>query len=279
MKLLPSREFLSTRKGPLLALCLPVICSCLMGWSGSRPQPMANVPELPGLSFDQYLVDLREVVPTEEIFGYFGFRNTSPHTVTITSMEPSCGCLTPQLHKEKKVYEPGETGSFKLRIKTALQKPGFKEFTVKVHYTDSQPRTREVFLRAIFPDKQIYVRPMSLTFHQLGTLPVDQEIIVTDLRPAPADVIGATCTSDFVQLQILEPTTSKTGARQQRIRVTVTGAVPTGRHVASIQVFTNDERFHDLKVPIQIFGPPKTERRHAVANRTIGPQAIGPIRR
>lgn len=279
MKLLPSHEFLSSRRGPLLALCVPIICSCLMGLKGSQPQPMVNVPELPGLAFDQYLVDLREVAPTEEIFGYFGFRNTSPNTVTITSLEPSCGCLSPHLQNEKRVYAPGESGNFKLRIKTALQKPGFKEFNVKVHYTDTQPRTCEVFLRAIFPDKQIYVRPMSLTFHQIGTSPVDQEIIVTDLRPTPADVIGATSTTEFIKLEVLDPTTSKTGARQQRVRVTVPGAVPSGRHVATIQIFTNDERFHDLKVPIQIFGPPKPEKRHSLATRPIGPQAIGPIRR
>src|SRR5262249_19815746 len=151
---------------------------------------LANVPDLTCLAFDQYLVDLREVTPTEEVFAYFGFRNTGSHRVTFNSLEPSCGCLTPQFKNDKTVYEPGEAGYFKLRIKTVLQRPGFKEFSVKVNYTDTQSRSCDVFLQAVFPDKQIYVRPMSLTFHQIGSSPVDQELIVTDLRTNPADIIG-----------------------------------------------------------------------------------------
>ena len=264
---------LKSRRGPLFAVCLPVLMALVMSFAGARPQTMASVPELPGLAFDQYLVDLREVAPTEEIFGYFGFKNTSPHTVTITSLEPSCGCMLPQL--KKKVYEPGESGEFLLRIKTAMQRPGPKEFFVKVHYTDSQPRTCDVYLRAVFPVEQIYVRPMSLTFHQLGSSPVDQEIIVTDLRKTPAEIIGVESSSDFVKLEILKPTTTKTGAMQQRVRVTVPGSVPSGRQMASIKIFTDDERFYELKVPVQIFG----QERHATPLRMAGPQPMGPVRR
>lgn len=264
---------LRSRRGPVLVLCVPLILALVMSFSGPQPQSMANVPELPGLAFDQYLVDLREVAPTEEIFGYFGFKNTSSHTVTITSLEPSCGCMLPQL--KKKVYNPGESGEFLLRIKTAMQRPGPKEFFVKVHYTDSQPRTRDVFLRAVFPQEQIYVRPMSLTFHQLGTSPVDQEIIVTDLRKTPAEIIGVESSSDFINVEVLKTTTTKTGAQQQRVRVTVPGSVPAGRQMATIKIFTNDERFYELKVPVQIFGM----ERHAAPLRMAGPQPLGPARR
>ena len=262
-----------TRRGPLLVLSLPLLMALAMNCLGAHPQSMADVPELPGLVFDQYLVDLHEVAPTEEIFGYFRFKNTSPQTLTITSLEPSCGCMSPQL--KKKVYKPGESGEFLLRIKTAMQRPGLKEFFVKVHYTDSQPRTRDVFLRAVFPTQQIYVRPMSLTFHQLGTSPVDQEIVVTDLRSTPAEIIGVESSSDFVHVEILQPTTTKSGAQQQRVRVTVPGSVPSGRQLATIKIFTNDERFFELNVPVQVFG---LERRTAPL-RIVGPLPSGPVRR
>ncbi len=264
---------LGGRRGPLLVLCLPVLLAIAASLVGPRPQSMANIPVIEGLSFDQYLVDLREVAPTEEIFGTFFFKNTCPHEVTITKLEPSCGCMQPQM--SQKVYQPGETGRFLLRIKTALQHPGRKEFNVKVHYTDPQPRTREVHLRAVFPEAQIYVKPMSLTFHQIGTSPVDQEIIVTDLRKTPADIIGVQSTSDLVQLEILEPLTTKTGARQQRVRVTIPGAVPTGRHQATVKIFTNDDKFHELKVPIQVFGQDK----QSLVPRMAGPLPMGPVRR
>lgn len=273
MKTSPASKFLEGRRGPFLALCVPLLCSCVMALVGSRPQAVANLPELPGLAFDQYLVDLREVAATDEVFAYFGFRNTSPNPITITSLVPSCGCLSPRI--KKNIYRPGENGEFLLRVKTALQQPGFKEFTVQVNYTDSKPRTREVYLRAVFPEKQIYVRPMSLSFHQLGTSPVSQEFVVTDLRENPADVIAVTSSSDLVELQVLDPVTTKTDAREQRIRVTVPGAIPSGRHEAIITIYTNDGKFKELQAPIQLFGP----ERFRVTQRQMGPQPVGPVRR
>ncbi len=255
--------------GPLLVTSLPVVMAFAMTFMGSRPQVMGNVPELPGLSFDQYLVDLREVAPTEEIFAVFDFKNTGANTITVNSLVPSCGCLSPRM--EKMVYKPGENGSFLLRIKTALQRPGPKEFSVKVNYTDTQPRSREVYLKAVFPAEQIYVKPMSLTFHQLGSSPVSQEIIVTDLRTTPAEIIGVESSSDFMNVEVLGVTTAKSGAQQQRVRVTVPGSVPSGKQTATIKIFTNDERFYELKVPVQIFGLP----RHTSPLRMAGPQPLG----
>ena len=260
-------------RGPLLLLCAPVLWAFVALMHGPQAQTMANIPELPGLAFDQYLVDLREVAPTEEIFANFEFRNTSKQTVNITSLVPSCGCMQPQLKKTS--YAPGESGYFLLRIKTALQRPGPKEFNVKVNFTDTQPRTRMVYLRAVFPTQQIYVRPMSLTFHQLGTSEVYQEIIVTDLRKTPAEIIGVESSTDFVKLEVLPAATTKTGARKQHIRITVPGAVPAGRQLGTIKIFTNDDKFHEMKVPIQIFG----QERHTSNLRFAGPQPDSAVRR
>lgn len=273
MRLLAWPGIAGSLRGPFLLLCAPVLWAFIAVIHGPQPQTMANIPELPGLAFDQYLVDLREVAPTEEIFANFEFRNTSQHTVNITSLVPSCGCMQPQL--KKTTYEPGESGYFLLRIKTALQQPGPKEFNVKVNYTDTQPRSRVVYLRATFPTQQIYVRPMSLTFHQLGTSEVYQEIIVTDLRKSPAEIIGVESSSDFVNVEVLPASTTKTGARKQHIRVTVPGAVPAGRQMGTIKIFTNDDRFHEMKVPIQVFGP----ERQTSHLRFAGPQPQGTVRR
>lgn len=264
---------LKSGRGSVLVTCLPMLMAVAMTVVGSQPQAMANIPALPGLSFDQYLVDLREVAPTEEVFAVFDFKNSGAETITINSLVPSCGCMSPRM--EKMVYKPGENGSFLLRIKTALQRPGPKEFSVKVNYTDSQPRTREVFLKAVFPTEQIYVKPMSLTFHQLGSSPVSQEIVVTDLRTTPAEIIGVESSSDFLNVEILDATTAKSGAQQQRVRVTVPGSVPSGKQMATIKIFTNDERFYELKVPVQILGLP----RHTPPLRMAGPQPVGGVGR
>ena len=264
---------LKTGRGPLLVTSLPVLLAFAMMFLGTGPQMMANIPELPGLAFDQYLVDLREVAPTEEVFANFDYKNTSPHTVTINSLVPSCGCLSPRL--DKKVLKPGQSGYFLLRIKTALQQPGPKEFSVKVNYTDSKPRTCDVYLKVVFPAEQIYVKPMSLTFAQLGTSPIGQDLVVTDVRKTPAEILGVESSSEFLSVEVLRPTTTKTGAQQQIVRVTVPGAVPSKKQMATLKIFTNDERFYEIKVPVQIFG----QGRHTTPLRLAGPQPDGGVRR
>lgn len=264
--------FLISRPIVMLALLVPMAWSCYACGSAAVPRALDSTPTIAGLAFDQYYVNLREVTPSEEVYAYFSFRNVGQVPLTIHKLVPSCGCLLPQM--KKKDYRPGEAGEFLLRIRTTAQQPGPKEFQVTAHYTDTEPRTREVTLRVVFPEEQIYVRPMSLSVHQFGTSPVEQEVIVTDLRSSPANVLGVKSSSDLVQLSVMKPTQSAAGARVQRIRVTIPGPIPAGRHTAIVKIYTDDASFQEMKIPIQIFGPEK-----AGTQRIAGPQPLGPVRR
>jgi len=233
-----------------LVLLLPCLGGTLAwGWSSS-PQPMVAVPNLPTLAFDQYLVDLREVLPSDEIRAHFVFTNTGTKPLKITKLEPSCGCLQPQLRKDS--LEPGEMGAFMLRVKTALQQPGPKTFTVRVLYNDSEPREETVELRVVFPMQQVYVRPMSLTFHQNSESPVSQEIVLTDLRSDSVSLLGVKTTSDYLTAEILTEDKSPEGATYCKVRVTVSGDVPVGRHQGQVVLVTDDLQFHELAVPVRI---------------------------
>ncbi|MDB5389645.1 MAG: hypothetical protein JWM11_5291 [Planctomycetaceae bacterium] len=267
------RKLLVSRSTPLLALCLPVVWSLVACLCEAKPQAMSDVPSIPSLAFEQYYVNLREVAASEEVYAYFSFCNVGDVTLTIDQLQPSCGCLLPQM--KKKVYQPGEEGEFLLRIRTTAQQPGPKEFTVKVHYTDTQPRFREVFLRVVFPQEQLYARPMSLAVHQLGSSPVEQEIVVTDLRKSPAGILGVSTTSDLVQAAVLSPTTSPTGAKLQRIKVTVPGPIPSGRQLVMVKIYTDDEKIHEIKVPMQVYGPDK----NSGTQRLAKPPLMGPVYR
>lgn len=273
MSALKNSESWADRRGPVAAICLPLLCASLVWLMGSRPQTLANVPELPALAFSQYMVDLREVAPTEEVFASFDFRNNSSHPVTITKLEPSCGCLQPQLRKKE--FKPGEAGNFLLRVKTALQKPGFKEFMVTVHYTDPKPRTRDVFLRVTFPEQQIYLTPRAITFSPgSSAASTETEITMTDLRANSAEILGARCSLEGIQLKVLKPVTTNQGSRQQMVRLTLSGAVPSRRQVGQVTIYTNDGKFHELKVPIQILGASRQP-----TARQMGPQEWSSVRR
>ncbi|HVW02638.1 MAG TPA: DUF1573 domain-containing protein [Planctomycetaceae bacterium] len=248
------------------AILIPALFSVAAVAIGPRAQAIANVPELPALAFDQYLVDLREVPPTDEVFGRFGFVNAGFHDVHISELVPSCGCLQPRM--QKRDYKPGESGEFLLRVATANQESGPKEYRVKVKYTDPEPREREVVFKVILPKDQVFVRPRALMIYQNNSAPTAQELVVTDLRASPFKLESIRSTSDFVKVELLPEETARTGdPRHMKARVTVQGQIPPGKHQAIVSLITNDPSYPEIRVPVMVMGP----KVGAIAEKTREP--------
>ena len=122
------RPFQSRLRRVLLAvLRFPFWLSLSAFVSGPAPREIAGLPTLPGLVFDQYLVDFPEIEPREEVIARFAFKNVGKQKLKIKKLVPSCGCLQPQLRKFE--FNPGETGYFHVRVQTANQNPGTKSTT------------------------------------------------------------------------------------------------------------------------------------------------------
>lgn len=218
----------------------------------SAPRPM-ELPERPGLAFDQYLVDLGQIEPSPEAVARFGFANSGKTPIRITKWEPSCGCLKPTLRKTD--YLPFESGSFSLRVRTAGETPGPHEYRLKVFYEDPQPREANLTFRVTIPEQQVFVRPRALAIYQNGKQETSHDVTVFDLREPGVTVLATRSSSEFVRAEPLEATRSPEGERSQKVRVTVTADVPKGIHWATVTLFTDDSQFPELVVPIQILGP------------------------
>lgn len=226
---------------------------------GHSPQPLAREPQRPALAFEQYMVDLGEVSPTEEVFARFRFTNIGSSTVTIREWVPSCGCLNPQLGKQ--VYEPHESGEFRLRVQTANELPGAREYTLTVKYDDVQPREARLVFRVVLPQDQVIVRPPALIFYQWSDKPTIQDITVTDRRAQPLEVEGVRCSSKAVDVQVGERERDEFGHYRTKVRVTVPGNIPAGRFQAQVTIFTSDPAYHELRVPLIVNSSPGTGRR------------------
>ena len=266
---MPKANSLGERMLALLltaCLALPLVLAWVAHARGHAPRELAETPARPGLAFDQYMVDLREVPPSETVFARFGFRNTGTQPVHISTLVPSCGCLQPRL--SKKTYAPGEDGEFLLRVLTANQDPGQKDYRVVCRYEDPQPREQELIFRVKLPANQVFVRPRALAFYQQASAePTVQELTVTDLRSNPLEVQGASCDSPLVSFEVLPAETVENGARNQRIRITVQGNVPPGRHRTVVKCFTSDSTYHELQVPLWIEGPSTATAARSAAKR------------
>ncbi len=248
----------------LLPLCWAIIAHA----AGTTLQPVSVVSPKSNLSFSQYLVDKGRVDPAALENAQFRFVNSGSEPLTITRLSASCGCLQPVVYLGKQQFRPdeqkrmsltvppGARGVILLRVQTANQLPGAKEYYVTVESQDQAPRFTELTFRMQLPKQGLSVQPRALAFSQRSGIATEHEITVTDRR-AGSDLIikEATCASDLVDVELGPPQDDEQGVRTFGIQLKVAGVVPPGSHVTVVRIFTDDERYPELRVPIRIDGP------------------------
>jgi hypothetical protein len=235
-----------------LLLGLPLLWAACGWFAGGRPAPVTAAADRPALAFEQYLVDYGEISATDEVKVHFGFRNNGKAAVQVTGLVPSCGCMQPKL--DQREYQPGESGRFLLRVQTANQGEGAKEYHVTVKYHDPLPREVDLLFRLVLPDSRVFVKPRALAFYVLGSKPVTQEVEIIDRRPEHLAIDLVECAPDLADIEILEETLDESGAWRGRVRVTVPGNAPDGRHQALLKVHTTDATYPTLRVPLVVYG-------------------------
>ena len=243
---------LLTHKLLAAGIAIPFLAAIFAHAAGSRPRPVAAPPVRPALAFDQYVVNLGHVAPSEEVFAHFDFTNRGGAPVEITGLVPSCGCLQPQM--KKKVYRPGESGSFSVHVQTANEKPGLKEYHIAVNYTDPEPRHVDVFFRVELPDNQVTVRPRALAFYQFGDQPTSREIEIIDRRSRPLAIKHVECSGRIAHIAMEGSEVDDSGHWHGHLRITVPGNLPPGRTESIVRIVTDDKDYRVLRVPLVIEG-------------------------
>jgi hypothetical protein len=248
-----ARSVRLARSVPAALISIPILWGIVAHALGSAPRPMAAAPRKPALAFAQRLVDLGLVSPREEVPAYFDFTNRGKETVTIKELVPSCGCLQPELRK--KTYRPGESGHFVLRVQTANQVAGDKEYKVAVHYEDPQPQVAEVVFRVKLPENQVFIRPRVLEVH-LASQSHTQEIEIIDRRDAPLKIVKAECPrSQIVRVRPGELTMDENGHVHHHLTATIFPSPGEGTINTVIRIFTDDPEYKSLRVPLKIHMP------------------------
>jgi hypothetical protein len=242
------------RRLPIAGMAIPFLFAVAAQVVGPQPRPIAAAPARPSLAFDQYLVDLGAVGPSEEVFAHFDFTNRGPATIANVQLVPSCGCLQPRLNKAS--YEPGESGHFMVRVQTANEAAGQKEYSVAVKYADPEPRETIVVFRVVLPENQIFVAPRALVLFQEGgsSLP-PQEIEITDRRGGHLNITRVDCTRDVARVELAGSEIDVNGNWHGHLKVTLPAKLPPGRVDAMIRIFTDDPDYHMLRVPLILQGP------------------------
>ena len=260
-------------KALLFAAALtPFFCAVLAHAVGASPQKPVPGEQPAPLVFERYQVNLHEVPPLPILEATFRFTNHSGRTVTIKELKPSCGCLNPRL--EKRVYQPGESGRFSVRVETAGEKPGPKEYTIDVICDAPRPRQVQLTFKFILPEKKVVITPRALIFYQLGGGATEREIVISDFRDNPLKITGVSSKSEFVSARVTQAGTTEFGHYEARLSVKVAGVVPPGKQETLLELKTDDPTYPLLRVPLWIHGLDKQRSPSATQKRAVDAQRL-----
>jgi hypothetical protein len=231
------------------AAALPFLASLGFCSVSRTPRKSTGVVDRPSLIFDQYFVNLSELHNAARVEAWYHFKNTGKTPARITNLDPSCGCLNPKV--EKREYLPGEECEFSLGVLMTREKPGPHDYFLRIDYQDPKPRSVTVAFKVVVR-REVTVRPSQLMFFQSGTEGAPtQSILISDMRPTPFRVTGATCKSPLVKFQIGPATDDPDAGRETTVFITVEGQVPQQGVKTAVILSTDDP--HYLKIPIPIW--------------------------
>lgn len=211
------------------------------------------VSERPSLRFGEYLVNLGRLPEGARANGVFRFKNDGDSELSIGDLFASCGCLTPIL--EQTTYAPGEAGMFVVRADTAgeaaVAGDTLKEHYVDVPYTtDGEKHVARVHLKFVLPERHVTVEPRSLLVYQFGTQATHREIVVTDHRMPPLNVIAVESRDSAL---MVDEQIAESGTDPQRATIAVTVPATLDRNVETrLIVRTDDPEQPTIQIPIVV---------------------------
>lgn len=249
------RLFKNSSAGSSLLLMLaglPVVLATIVHFTPARIEAVEDPVPPPALVFQQYMIRPYLPEPQAVVSARFQFINRSDRPVEIGHIERSCGCLGQQLRKTR--YEPGERGELMLKVQTANEAPGDKEFYAVVHYTDPHPRTARLTFKFHIPEDKVTVEPKALLFYQFGSDSSSREITIRDHRPQKLKVQEVRCHSPLATVSPVT-VTDREDHREYRFTVVVKGDAPPGQHRSLISIFTDDVSYPQVIVPLYVQGP------------------------
>ncbi len=243
----------------LIILLLPLTVSAAHSLRPPAAPPVSITTDRPALVFESYLADQSRVVAESRpvISVDFHFRNQGREIVTITSLEPSCGCLSPQLSSTQ--IEPGQVGRITLPIRTVNEPAGLREYMVNVYYEDPQPRTVSITWRVQLPEKKLLIEPRVLMI--LGDVVGDEmlPIRISDFRPGRTSTplrITEVLTAPAAIEASVGGQTAGDDVSETTVNVRFSHNLPPGKHRGLITVRTEDPDYPSLHIPV-IAGRPE----------------------
>jgi hypothetical protein len=215
---------------------------------GAMTIGVAAVPARADLHFTEPLATAGVVYAGAPLSHEFTFENEGPETVAILEARASCGCLKPRLGQN--TYRSGDKGSVVLEVNTLSQAPGPHTWAVTLSYrAGNQAREMPLRLSARLVS-EVTVQPAALIAFADK---LDQhELVLTDFRAKSLEVLEVRASSAKLLARVGKVARDASGHFSHKIGLAVADDYPDGRHEEILDIYTNDPRYPDLRVPVTV---------------------------
>ncbi len=173
----------------------------------------------------------------------FVLQNPSRETIEIHDLKAGCGCLKPSI--DRRVLRTGERAAVRVEVSTVTQPEGANRWRVTVlHSRGELPLEIRAHLT-----RDVAIQPAALVVNT--NRPISHTFTLSEKRPQPLEVRGASVSSPHMQARIAPPRRiDDTWVRTVSLEVLPT--CPDGRHEGVVCVYTGDPDCPELKVPFTI---------------------------
>jgi hypothetical protein len=206
------------------------------------------IPARADLVCEEAQVTLGEVKAGPPLSHRFTFVNHSKETVEITQVQPSCGCLKPKLTERR--IRPGESGVLVLEVNTLTAPAGPNAWRVQLFYScGGRPCDLTLALRATVVT-EITMQPAALVLQTETS--IRSTVTLTDGRPTPLNPTGVRTSSPMLRAELGEAHSDAKGRKLMPVQLKVESGFPPGRHDETLQIFTSDPEYPELRVPVTV---------------------------
>ncbi len=211
--------------------------------TGTAPtaQPVPAGTAVPKMTADAS-VELGTISDEKSIEKTIRFTNTGDAPLEILGVRGSCGCTVPSLDKlEKRVYAPGEGGSFPVTYNPA-NRNGPQTTTVFIRTNDPTVPETQVQIKSVVKPL-VSIEPKAV---MLGSIAREQgatgTVTITSLLP-DLKIEQAITNNPLIKAEILETkdvVVNNETTKQTQIRITVPPNMPVGMLNDAVTIRTSD---------------------------------------
>jgi hypothetical protein len=210
-----------------------------------RAQAAAGTAAGP-LVCDQPEYDFGERDNSTEVQHTFQLRNAGDSPLTINRVLTTCGCTAASL--KQKTLQPGESVPLEVEVSLRGRKGVFQKHVYVLYGDDAQKRTKLTIEGTA--RERIRVSPETVPLsHSAGDQPTEATVTIQVLEaPAKFNVTSTGTDSKYLEMSL----ESSEDGMKHTLHVRTKPPLPLGPHPAMIRIFTDNEHYPRLDIPVAL---------------------------